>query len=171
MTDRARIRLLTGALAVALLPALPGCVEPYHDAPPPPRFPPYYYDYYYYPHVDVYFHIYSGHYWYRDGPYWRRVRRLPPHIHLHPRYRVVLRVYDEYPHRRYDEHRKEYPPPQPRPQPGPPPQGRPQPGPPQPPPSGRLHEEFDWQERDREERRYNTRQYEEYRRKPWIAPK
>ena len=195
MVERTRIRLLAGALAAAVLPGLPGCVGPPYAGPPPRGYPPWYDDYYYYPHVGVYFHIYSGHYWYRHGPRWRRVRRLPPHIRLHPRHRVHLRVPGEHPYRRHDEHRRRYPPPpeprpdrrtpppqarpqpglpppQPRRQPGLPPQPRPQPGlpPPQPRP-GREREERESRDRDREERQHNTRRYEEYRKKkPWIRP-
>jgi len=172
MVERARIRFLAGALAAALLPGLSGCAGPPYEGPPPRRYPPYYYDYYYYPEVDVYFHIYSGHYWYRDGPYWRRVQRLPPHIHLYPRHRVQLRIPVEPPYERHDEHRRKYPPP-PRgvSEPPPPPQTRPQPGlpPPQARP-GRERAERDLRERDREEREHNTRQYEEYRKKPWVWP-
>ena len=182
MIERSRIRILTGVLAAALLPSLPGCVGPPYEGPPP-HYPPWYYDYYYYPHVGVYFHIYTGYYWYLDGQRWRRVRRLPPHIRLHPRYRVPLRIPDEQPYRDHDEHRRKYPPPpQPRPQPGQPPQPRPQPGmppqprpmpgalPPQPRPD-REREDREWRERDREERDYNLRRYEEYRkRKPWLPP-
>ncbi len=167
MVERTRIRLLAGALAAAVLPGLSGCAgPPYAGPPPPPRYPPYYYDYYYYPHVDVYFHIYSGYYWYPDGRYWRRVRTLPPHIYLYPRYRVLLRVPDEHPYKHHDAHRRKYPPPpKPRPVPEPrvPPQTGQQPGlpPPQPRPD---------RERDREERDHNVRQNKEYRKKPWIRP-
>ncbi len=161
MTDRARIRLLAGALAAIALPALSGCAGPYYDAPPPP-YPPYYYDYYYYPHVDVYYHIYTGYYWYRDGPTWRRAIGLPRHIYLHPRYRVSLRVQDEHPYRYHKEHRRQYPPP---------PQARPPVGRPSHPPAVGTRGQPDWQARDREERQHNVRQYETYRKKPWVAPK
>jgi len=137
MTDRARIRLLTGALAAAVLPGLAGC-GPYYGTPPPP-YPPYYYDYYYYPPVDVYFHIYTGYYWYRDGPSWHHVRKLPPHIYLDPRYRVVIRVPDDRPYKYHAEHRKRYPPPpQPRPEPRLPPPPQPRPGMPPPQPEPRV---------------------------------
>ena len=173
MVERTRIGFLTGALATLVLPGLWGCTGPYYyEAPPPYGYPPYYYDYYYYPHVDVYFHIYSGDYWYHDGPYWHRVHRLPPHIHLDPRYRVIIRIPDEPPYRHYDEHRRKYPlPPKPRPEPRVPPQTRPQPGmpPPQIPPS-REREERAARDRDREERERNFRKYEEYGKKRWVPP-
>jgi hypothetical protein len=163
MVERSRIGLLFGALAAVLLPGLAGCTEtPY--AGPPPGYPPWYYDYYYYPHVDVYFHIYSGDYWYPDGPYWHRARRLPPHFHLDPAYRVRLRVPDERPYRDHDAHRRAYPRPaagrvpEPRPQP----QAGAQPGLPLQP--------GDWRTRDSKERADNIRRYEEYRKKPWVAP-
>lgn len=170
MVERSRIRILTGALAAAILPSLSGCVGPPYEGPPPAYYPPWYYDYYYYPHVDVYFHIYSGYYWYRDGRSWRRVRRLPPHIRLHPRQRVPLRIPDERPYLHHDEHRRRYPPPQARPQPPQPRPRAPQPG--APPPQPRLErEQREWRERDREERENNLRRYEEYRKRRWVRPK
>lgn len=194
MADRARLRLISSALAAAALAALPRCAGPYYDAPSPP-YPPYYYDYYYYPHLDVYFHIYTGYYWYQSGGYWHRVHKLPPHIHLDPRYRVVIRIPDDRPYVYHDEHRRKYlHGPQSAPQPtitppGPPQSGvlppesrpeprapaptrlRPAPLPPQTPPSYQ-HEDFEARQResrqrDQEERQHNRSIFKEYRKKPW----
>jgi hypothetical protein len=76
--------------------------------PPPPR-PPHYYDYWYYPYWRVYFHIYTGWYFYHDRGHWRRVRRLPPHMRLDWRRRHLLNIRDRKPWQRHDEHRRKYP--------------------------------------------------------------
>ena len=113
MVERSRIRLLTGALASVLLPGLSSCAwRPYEG--PLRGYPPRYYDYYYYPHEGVYYHIYTGHYYYRDGPVWWSTRRLPSYILLDPGYRIWLRIRDDKPWHRHHEHRRKYPPP-PRP--------------------------------------------------------
>jgi hypothetical protein len=151
MVERSRIRLLAGAAASLLLPGLSGCGETPCKGPPPSyrpyyAYPPYYYpsyyypfyyyDYYYYPYWRVYFHIYSGWYYYHDHDHWRRARRLPPHIHLDKRHRRLLRIRDRKPWLRHDEHRRKYPPPpeptaRPRPEPAPP-RPREEPAPPRP---------------------------------------
>lgn len=171
MVERNRVRLLTGLAAIVLFPGLSGCVGPYRGPYRSYGYPPYYYDYYYYPDVYVYFHIYTGwyYYWY-DGIWWR-VRDLPPYIHLHPQYRVLLQIHDEYPYVRHGEHRRKFPPPPqpprrtvpsapvlprgslppPAPQRTVPPQMRPDLG-------------------DQNERKRNLQRYDEYRKKPWIPP-
>ena len=191
MIERTRVRLLAAVLASLAPMALPGCVGPAYVAAPR-RYPPYYYDYYYYPDVGVYFHLYSGWYYYRDHGRWLRVRRLPPHIHLHPQQRYVLRGPEKEPWRHYEEHRRKYPPralprqtPAPRTAPAPdrrllrPPDGdgrgglrstpAPSPGAPRVQPDRRRavppaarREE----QFDREERDRNSHQYDEYRRRP-----
>lgn len=174
MVDRNRLRLLTGIAASVLLPVLSGCTGTYREAPPPYGYPPYYYDYYYYPDVYVYFQIYTGwyYYWY-DGIWWR-VRELPPYIHLHPQYRVLLNIRDEYPYLRHDEHRRKFQPPPVQPprgaapsapaprQDGLPPSTSQRQAPPQIPPD---------MKRDQEEREQNLQRYEEYRKKPWLMPR
>lgn len=137
MERRKLIGLLGGACVAAISPGLAGCYGPAPYGPPDP-WPPQYYDYYYYPHVDVYFHIYTGWYYYRSGSVWWRVRRLPPHIHLDHRYRRPIVIRDDLPYRRHPQHRKTYPPPR---------DWRPEP------------------RRDRQERDDNRRQHEEYLRR------
>lgn len=161
MVQRERIALIAGALASVVLPGLAGCVGPPYGGPPPPPYPPYYYDYYYYPHADVYFHIYTGYYWYFDGRVWRRVHRLPPRIYLSPQYRVLLRIPDERPYKYHEDHRRRYPPPQSPPETRPrvPPQTRAQP------PSPPSREREERERRDREERERNLLLYEEYQKK------
>lgn len=134
-----RREAIRGLVATAAL-AMTGCGPAYYGRPPPgpPPVPAWHYDYYYYPHVDVYFHVYSGYYYYVIGGAWRRTRVLPPHIHLDPRYRINLNIRDDRPYVRHSEHRRAYPPP---------PQYRGDP------------------RRDREERQYNLRLYEEYRKR------
>jgi hypothetical protein len=84
--------------------------------------------------MDVYFHIYTGWYYYRSGGIWWRTRTLPPQVHLDPRYRKRIVVRNEPPYRRPPEPREAYPPPDWRPDP----------------------------RRDREEREHNRRVHEEY---------
>lgn len=131
MDRRGMFRILAGGAAMALA----GCAPVYYG--PEPR-PDWRYDYYYYPHVDVYFHVYSGYYFYRDRDAWRRTRVLPSVYVLDPRYRVNLRIRDDRPYVRHPQHRQAYPPP---------PQFRPD------------------RNRDRQERQYHTRQHEEYRKR------
>ena len=178
MVERNRVRLLTSFAAAMLLPGLSGCGGPYQEAPPRYGYPPYYYDYHYYPDVYVYFHIYTGwyYYWY-DGIWWRS-RDLPPYIHLHPRYRVLLQIRDEYPYIHHDQHRLRYPPPPaesprifvpsaPIPSaPMPPREGFPPPAAERPlPPRIRPDPESDKQERE-----YNLKRYDTYKKKPWFMP-
>jgi len=111
MSERNRIGLLLG---VAASVALWGCGPVYYDAPPPRPYPPYYYDYYYYPYADVYFHIYTGWYYYRDRGRWVHARRLPSHIHLDGRQRFLLKIPEKEPWRRNEEHRRTYVPSTPR---------------------------------------------------------
>ena len=111
MVERSRIRLLTGALASVLLPGLSGCVSRPYEGPPSRGHPPHYYDYYYYPHREVYYHVYTGHYYYYDGSIWLYSRRLPDHIRLDTGHRVRLKIRDDKPWHRHQEHRRKYPPP------------------------------------------------------------
>lgn len=98
----------------------------------------YRHDYYYYPQVGVYFHLQSGHYYYRDGPSWVRVRKLPQHIYLDHRARRTLVIADAEPYRRHDVYRERYRQPQ-----------------------GFKHD----RESDRAERDHNRRQHGEYRKR------
>ena len=132
MERRKLIGILGGTCMTVIASGLAGCYGP---APYGAPYPLQYYDYYYYPHVDVYFHIYTGWYYYRSGDVWLRTLRLPPHIRLDPRYRRPIVVREDPPHRQYPEHRETYPPPR---------DWRPEPSP------------------DREERDHNSRQHEEY---------
>lgn len=95
-------------------------------------------DYFYYPHVGVYFHLYSGHYYYRDGRSWVRVRVLPPHIFLDHRVRRRLVIKEAEPYRRHAAHRESY----------------------------RLPHDFKRDRKhDRAEREYNRREHQKYRKR------
>ena len=119
------------ALAALLVVGSTACTHaPRYDEPGAYR-----QDYYYYPHAGVYFHLHSGHYYYRDGPSWVRVRKLPQHIYLDHRVRRTLVIADAEPYRRYDVHRERY--------------RRPE---------GLKYD----RENDRAERDHNRRQYGEY---------
>lgn len=135
MDRRTAIRALGVAAVAVFAPGLASCYGPApHGQGYPPQ-PPYYYDYYYYPHVDVYFQIYTGWYYYRSGGIWWRARQLPPHIHLDRRYRRPITVPDEPPYRQHPRHHETYPAPR------------------------------DWRpdpRHDREEREYNRHQHEEW---------
>ena len=98
----------------------------------------YRYDYYYYPHVGVYFHLHSGHYYYRDGRSWVRVYALPQHIALDHRVRRTLMIREAEPYHRHEKHRQHY----------------------------RLSRDFRLDRaHDRAERDHNHRQHQEYRRR------
>jgi hypothetical protein len=122
------------ALAVSFVVGSTACsYAPRYDDPASYR-----YDYYYYPHVGVYFHLHSGHYYYRDGGSWVRVRVLPRHIWLDHRVRRTLVIREPEPHRRYQTHRERY----------------------------RLPHDFRLDRaHDRGEREHNRRQHQEYRRR------
>jgi len=69
---------------------------------------PYYYDYHYYPGSRVYFHLYTGRYYYRSGDTWVHARVLPSHIYLGPRDRIHLRIWSDRPYRHWQTHRKRF---------------------------------------------------------------
>ena len=125
------------AIAAASV-TLPGCAATpvYVNAPPGPPHR-YYYDYYYYPDVSVYFHLFSGTYWYRDHGAWVNIRALPSHIHLDHRHRKPLVTHDPRPYRHWHDHSKRYRAPR---------GYRPEP------------------RHDRREREHNARRHHEYRR-------
>lgn len=136
-----KILLLTGVLAAA---TLSGC-EPYyvHPGPPHPAYPPQYYDYYYYPGADVYFHIYTGEYYYRSGDRWHRARTLPKSRYLDPHDRRRLEVREGKPYQQDREHRRTV---------APAPQRR-----------YERNRRLDQQERERNRKRYE--EYQRYRRR------
>jgi hypothetical protein len=102
MQRRRFIRLLSGGAVVALDFGLAGCYSPGHY----PRRPNY--GYYYYPGVNVYFHIYTGYYFYRVDGAWRRARSLPSHIYLSRRDRRQIYIREPRPYDRNLEHHREY---------------------------------------------------------------
>ena len=91
------------AAALLILGAVACTHAPIHDDSPQ-----HHYDYYYYPHVGVYFHLYSGDYYYSEGPTWRRVRILPSHIYLDHRVRRVVVIKEPKPYKRHKAHRKSH---------------------------------------------------------------
>jgi hypothetical protein len=101
MQNMNRRRVISGLAAMGglgLAFGLGGCTVVERDGRP--RYasrPAYYYDYYYYPHMDVYFHLFSGDYYYRRDGRWLRARTLPPGKWIDRRYRVRLRIEDEVP--------------------------------------------------------------------------
>ena len=134
-------------LIVSLLLAvgITGCVYAPPREGPPPHAPaygyryPYYYDYYYYPSVPLYFHIYTGYYYYLDHGRWVRTKTLPRQVYLHHNDRVKLRIEDDKPYRWYNQHQKQY---------------RSN--------SNLRYDKYD----DRREREYNQSQYETYHKQP-----
>ena len=73
--------------------------------------PAYRSDYHYYPSLGVYFHLFSGDYYYRDGDRWLRTRVLPRHIVLDHRLRRPLVIREPVPYRHHASHRERYGPP------------------------------------------------------------
>lgn len=102
MHRRRFVQLLTGSAVVALGSGLAACSYPEYY----PRRP--HYGYYYYPNVNVYFHIHTGHYYYRTGSAWHRSRSLPRHIKLDRHRRRHIYIREPRPYDRNREHRREY---------------------------------------------------------------
>lgn len=67
------------------------------------------YDYDYYPESGVYYHSWTGSYYYFGNGLWIRTRTLPIHIVLNPSYRRRINVPDRYPYLRNREHRRRFP--------------------------------------------------------------
>jgi hypothetical protein len=135
--------LLVTMFALGFTIGLGACTYgPVYHAPPPhakalPR------HYHYYPHADVYFDIHLGYYYYRSNKAWLKVRYLPRHIHLHPAYRVSLRVDYDKPYLRHKEHHKIH----------------------HPRIKYKVIKEKERRIRNREEREHNFRRHEEYLKK------
>ncbi len=125
-------------LGAVLLTGMVGCTAYYRDGPPVYRSSYYHhpYHYHYYPSTRVYFHISSGHYYYRDHDHWKRARHLPPHHRLDRRDRVRLWIDADKPHSGHKAHREKYRP--------------------------KAHYKHDMK-RDREERSFNRQRHERYR--------
>lgn len=100
------------SLFVSLSILLTGCVyDPIYYGPPAyPQYHPYYYDYYFYPSARVYFQFTTGFYFYWLDGVWVKSRTLPPQIHLSLFDRVRIKVEDERPYLKYDEHVRIYKP-------------------------------------------------------------
>lgn len=108
MVRFAGMKTLAVAVTAAVALALGACAPyPHRHGPAYGAYPPYYYDYYYYPHADVYFHIYTGEYYYRSGGHWRRAKALPKGIYLDPKDRRQLHIRDaREPYRYQQQHRE-----------------------------------------------------------------
>lgn len=147
MKPATAVKLAAGMLLATSTLTLAGCyVEPYHRPGPPPHAPAHgyrwhQYDYFYYPSVGVYFNIYSGTYYYRDGHSWRHSTWLPPKIVIQPRERVQIRIQDKHPWKHDWEYRERYRT-----------------------PSKRLPSREEIRQHDRQERDYHHRLYEDSRR-------
>ena len=129
-----------GALTIALLLGTSACTyAPRHDDPISWSR----HNSYYYPHVGVYFHLYSGDYFYRDSNAWVRVKVLPKRYALDHRVRRTLVIKDELPYRYHARHREHH----------------------------RLPADFryDWQH-DKAEREHNHRRHMEYRQRRHHPP-
>ena len=99
-------------LSAIMLAATAGCSSHYRGGPPvySSAYYHYPYRYHYYPGSEVYFHITSGNYYYRDDNNWLRNRTLPSHHHLDRRDRVPLWIDSDKPHVKHKEHRERYKP-------------------------------------------------------------
>jgi len=101
-----RVALLLGAAVMAT-----GCAYDMYDtydSRPVYRDDSYLYDYYYYPSIGVYFHLYSGYYYYHDDRNWYRSRKLPPRYRLDSHDRIKFYDRSERPYLHFDSHREEY---------------------------------------------------------------
>ena len=140
MRTKKRTRAALAMLVAATVTLASGCAYDTYRPGPYARSSVYYrpgylYDYHYYPSTQVYFHIYSGYYYYRPYRTWLRVRKLPPHIYLGPGERIHLRIRSARPYFHHDVHRDRF---------------RPHP---------RFRRDRD---RNRYERRYNLRHHHDY---------
>lgn len=103
---------MTGILLIMLLaPGLNACVPAHQyvaDSDSDYARPSHHYDYYYYPQVGVYFHLHSGHYFYRKNQVWLRVKVLPKHLYLDHRDRRHLVIRNARPYLKYQQHKKQY---------------------------------------------------------------
>ncbi len=133
-------RVWRTVLTAVLSSVIAGCATHYRDGPPyyTSAYHHYPYHYYYYPGTRVYFHVLSGHYYYRDGDHWQRVRKLPKAYQLDHRDRVPVWADTDKPYSRHRDHDRKY---------------RPNP-----------HYKRDTK-RDHEERRHNQQQHERYLKK------
>lgn len=139
MVARSPGRSLTFAVTALLSLGLAGCTYVAdHRFPPPQASYHHHYDYYYYPHWDVYFHLYSGYYYYRDRGSWHHAKVLPNRYHLDGRHRRLLVIKDKEPYLQHREHGQAYRPPGAR--------------------------DYD-AKRDRQERSHNFREHQEYRKR------
>jgi len=130
-------------IAVTTVVLVPGCAYDVYQHGTYPRStvayrPAYTYDYHYYPSTRVYFHLYSGYYYYRPYKTWLRVKRLPPSIYIGPGERVHVRIWSAPPYVRHDLHVKRFH------------------------PHPRFRRD---RSRDRYERRYNRRHHQQYLRR------
>jgi hypothetical protein len=110
--------LLLATAGAATLLAASGCYDPYYVGGTVGYRDPHvstvvsvnqpWYDYYYYPAVGVYFNYRTGYYYYSHRGRWRHARHLPSHIHIRDYDRVHLRMRDDKPYRKYNEHRVKY---------------------------------------------------------------
>jgi len=143
MRTTTRSRAAMAALFAAVMTLASGCAYDTYRPGPYARSsvyyrPAYLYDYHYYPSTRVYFHVYSGYYYYRPYNTWLRVRKLPPHIYLGPGDRIHLRIRVAKPYLGHDIHRKRF----------------------------RSHPRYRHDRaRDRYERRYNRRHHLDYRKR------
>lgn len=107
--DKIKSIRVIGALGLTMM--LSSCIyDPYYyDGPPYHSHESYYpYGYYYYPSVRVYFQYSTGLYFYHSDGLWRRSRVLPPHIRLHARDRVPLRIQSGKPYKQHRKHVEKY---------------------------------------------------------------
>lgn len=91
------------------------CAWPRSEQSSPYAYPSHYHDYWYFPDRRVYYHIYSGWYYYRDHGEWRRVRHLPPYLSLDWSRRRRFNMRGGTPWQRHQKDRQKYrSPPKPR---------------------------------------------------------
>ena len=109
----AKKTLLT-LLVPLVLSGMAGCTTAphhgyhFHDGYLYSGHPFYHNDYLYYPNLAVYFHVHSGHYYYRHDSRWIRSRHLPKKIYLDHRHRRRLVIREKEPYRHHHKHRKRY---------------------------------------------------------------
>jgi hypothetical protein len=140
-----RRSMLPALAALLVSSALTACYYTGRDRDAAPQYSShqsYEYEYYYYPRADVYYHPYSGRYYYREGSSWRNATSLPRNIHVDGRERKLVAVRGSEPYRHNQEHRNTYKP-----------SGEDRHG------QARRDDDEKW---DKDERQHNSQRHQEY---------
>jgi hypothetical protein len=108
LTRRAFLNGLTVTTALGLASGLGACAVYTDRGPLYATYPDYYYDYYYYPSIGIYYHLFSGDYFYPHRGRWWRTRDLPHHFRLDKHHRIPLHIKKDRPYDDYRDHHAKF---------------------------------------------------------------